>query len=90
MTAKLGKTAAALLVQLQNKGRVVVCYGIERGAQGGKFRPYGRRDRAAALALVKAGLADVWSSDSRQHYRNGYASHATEMLITLPGKAYTQ
>lgn len=88
MTTKLGKNAQRILDYLRKHPDrwYTANAGIERGPQGGKFRPYGQRDRAGAQQLVKLGLAEVARNDRHQIYRGGYASHCNEFSIKLKGR----
>jgi hypothetical protein len=85
MISVRGVNARRILALLQAKPDrpYTACSGIERGRQGGKFRPYGRQDHAGAMALVTAGVAVVVSSRRSQFYHNGYASHGHELTIRL-------
>lgn len=82
---KLAKTAAALLAQLEERGRVAVQFGLHRGRGGtGKLRHFGERDRKAALKLVELGLAVVADRTPGEHYVRGFKSSWTDLALRLP------
>jgi hypothetical protein len=83
--AKLGKNAQRILAHLQaHPDRAYgASFGVERGPNGGKGRPFGHQDHAGASALVGAGLAEVVSRDSEIFYRRGYGSHVHHLVIRL-------
>lgn len=83
-TIKLSKTQQALLAKAKrDNGHVQVEAGSGRGAKGG-FISYGDREMAAALGLVKLGLAVETYRDSSQIWMgNGNTVHSCYVAIKL-------
>lgn len=82
---KLSKTAERLLAQARRHGgRTSIQWGLDRGSGGtGKLRPFGERDRQAAATLCKLGLMTASEPRTSQIYVRGYASHVTDLTLTL-------
>ena len=84
MTPKLNKTQQALIARAQRDGgHVQVEAGAGRGAKGGHIS-YGDREMAAALGLIKLGLAVETHRDSSQIWMgNGNTVHSCYVAIKL-------
>lgn len=84
MTTKLTKTQQELIAKARRReGRVQVESGIGRGARGGRIS-YGSREMAAALGLVKMGLAVEAHRDSSQIWMgNGNTVHSCYVVLHL-------
>lgn len=82
--SKLTKTQQALIAKARRDGgHVQVEAGSGRGAKGGRIS-YGDREMAAALALIKLGLAVETHRDWSQIWMgNGNTVHSCYVAIKL-------